>query len=191
MLPREPFASDNAAMARDYALGLVSAQDFCDFYVGTLGGRSAAAWAPLRQDWFAREVAPRIGARARRLVQQHRDAGDRVVLSTATNRFLSEPSAESLGIAELIATECEVGDDGCFSGRTRDAPNMREGKLQRLHDWLAEQGLQLQTLDSTLYSDSINDLPLLQAVRHPVAVDPDARLAALAAERGWPIVSLR
>lgn len=194
VLPREPFASDNAAMARDYALGLVSAQEFCDFYVGTLAGRSAAEWGPLRDDWFRTEVEPRFPAAARRCVAQHLDAGDRVVLSTATNRFLSEPSARHLGIAELIATECEVAGDGRFTGRTLGTPNMREGKLQRLHDWLYAQRLALGALDavdSTMYSDSINDLPLLEAVRHAVAVNPDKRLAAVARERRWPVIDLR
>ena len=112
------------------------------------------------------------------------------MLTTATNRFLSEPSAAHLGIAQLIATECELDADGRFSGRSRGTLNMREGKVQRLHDWLSARQLQLPDCDSTLYSDSINDLPLLSAVRHAVAVNPDARLAAVAAERGWPVLRL-
>ena len=108
-----------------------------------------------------------------------------------TNRFLSEPSAAHLGIVHLIATECEVGPDGRFSGRTLGTPNMREGKLQRLRDWLAAERIALDAAAATVYSDSINDLPLLEAVRHPVAVDPDPCLAAVAKERGWRVVSLR
>jgi HAD superfamily phosphoserine phosphatase-like hydrolase len=112
------------------------------------------------------------------------------VLTTATNRFISELTASHLGIANLIATECELGDDGRFTGRTSGTLNMREGKVQRLSDWLATQALRLADVESTLYSDSINDLPLLAAVQRAVVVDPDARLAAEARARGWTMISL-
>ena len=191
VLPREPFESLNRAMAIDYAAGKVSAQAFCDFYVGTLAGRSAAEWQPLRRDYIDQRVVPRFPAAALELVARHRDAGDLVVLTTATCRFLSELSAVHLGIAQLIATECETGADGRFTGRTRGTPNMRQGKVQRLHDWLASQRLVLAECESTLYSDSINDLPLLGVVRRAVAVNPDPRLAAEAAARGWPVITLR
>jgi HAD superfamily phosphoserine phosphatase-like hydrolase len=124
------------------------------------------------------------------LVARHRDAGDLVVLTTATCRFLSELSAVHLGIAPLIATECEADAQGRFTGRAAGVLNMREGKVQRLHDWLAAQRLALADIESTLYSDSINDLPLLSAVRRAVAVNPDPRLAAVAAERGWSVLQL-
>jgi HAD superfamily hydrolase (TIGR01490 family) len=190
-LPREPFETLNQDMARDYAAGQVSAQAFCDFYIGTLAGRSAADWQALRRDFIDGRVVPRIGAAAQELVARHRDAGDLVLLTTATCRFLSELTAVHLGIAQLIATECETGPDGRFTGRSLGVLNMREGKVQRLHDWLSGQQLDLLELESTLYSDSINDLPLLAAVRRAVAVDPDPRLAAEAAQRGWPVISLR
>ncbi len=191
VLPREPFASRNAAMARDYAAGQASAEDFCNFYIGTLAGRSAAEWLPFRADYFAQRIAPRLTRPALALVARHRDAGDRVLLTTATCRFLSEPSAAHLGITDLIATECGLDADGRFSGRSRGTLNMRDGKVQRLHDWLADQGLALADVASTLYSDSINDLPLLSAVNHAVAVDPDPRLAQEAERRGWATMSLR
>ena len=190
VLPREPFASLNRAMARDYAAGSVSAQAFCDFYIGTLAGRSADEWRSLRRDYLDDCIVPRIPAAALELVARHRDADDLLVLTTATCRFLSEPSALHLGIAQLIATECELDAEGRFTGRSRGVLNMREGKLQRLHDWLAGQRLQLSDCESTLYSDSINDLPLLSAVRRAVAVNPDRRLAAEAAARGWPVLAL-
>jgi len=190
VLPREPFASLNRAMARDYAAGEVSAQAFCDFYIGTLAGRSAGELHTLRHDYVAGCIVPRVPAAALALVAQHRDAGDLLVLTTATCRFLSEPSALHLGIAQLIATECELDAAGRFTGRSQGVLNMREGKVQRLHDWLAQQQLQLADCESTLYSDSINDLPLLGAVRHAVAVNPDPRLEAVARERGWPVITL-
>jgi HAD superfamily hydrolase (TIGR01490 family) len=190
-LPREPFETLNRDMARAYAAGEASAQAFCDFYIGTLAGRSADEWQPLRREFMDTRVAPRIGARAMALVDRHRDAGDLVVLTTATCRFLSELSAVHLGFAQLIATECETDADGRFTGHSQGVLNMRGGKVQRLHDWLATQQLALGDCESMLYSDSINDLPLLGAVRRAVAVNPDARLAAVAAERGWPVMDLR
>jgi HAD superfamily hydrolase (TIGR01490 family) len=191
VLPRERFEPLNRAMARDYVLGKVSVQAFCDFYIGTLAGRSAGEWQGLRRDYVDSQIVPRISTQALELVARHRDAGDLVVLSTATCRFLSELSAVHVGISHLIATECETDAMGRFSGRSRDTPNMREGKVQRLHDWLGTQGLELADCESRLYSDSINDLPLLNAVRHAVVVDPDTQLAHEAQQRGWPVISLR
>jgi HAD superfamily hydrolase (TIGR01490 family) len=191
VLPREPFESRNREMARDYVGGSVGAQAFCDFYIGTLAGRSADAWHSLRRDYIDGHIVPRIPVAAMDLVARHRDAGDLVLLTTATCRFLSELTAVHLGIAQLIATECETDASGRFTGRSRGVLNMREGKVQRLHDWLARRQLALADCESTLYSDSINDLPLLSAVRRAVAVDPDERLAAEAADRGWAVISLR
>jgi HAD superfamily hydrolase (TIGR01490 family) len=144
----------------------------------------------LRREFIEHEIVPRLPQKALALVARHRDGGDRVVLTTATCRFLSEPSAAHLEIDELIATECELDDMGRFTGRCLGEPNMREGKVQRLLDWLAARNLRLADCESTLYSDSINDLPLLAAVRNAVAVNPDARLAEVAAGRGWPVMAL-
>lgn len=189
LLDRADFAARNAEMARQYQAGSVSAQAFCAFYVGTLAGRSREAWQPWRRRFLDEVVAPRIPEAARALVQRHGEAGDLVVMTTATNRFITELTAAHLGIAHLIATECEAEGDG-FSGRPTGTLNMREGKVSRLHEWLAARRIELHECQSTLYSDSINDLPLLSAVRKPVAVDPDARLAVVCAERGWPVLSL-
>jgi len=191
VLPRDPFEARNRQMAVDYAAGVVSAQEFCEFYIGTLAGRSADDWQPLRREFVDTRVKPRIGEAALELVARHRDAGDMVLLTTATCRFLSELSAVHLGISALLATECETDAAGRFTGRCSGVPNMREGKVQRLRDWLAAHRLELIECESTLYSDSINDLPLLSTVRRAVAVNPDARLAAEAAERGWSVIELR
>jgi HAD superfamily hydrolase (TIGR01490 family) len=179
------------AMERDYRAGTVDVMAFCEFYVGALSGRSLADWAPWLARFLDEEITPRLPAKARALVERHLNGGDLVVLSTATNRVLTERTAASLGIRHLIATECEVTSDGVLSGRLRGVPNMREGKVTRLKEWLAGQGLGLQDCESCFYSDSMNDLPLLLAVDHPVVVDADARLAAEAARRGWPAISLR
>ncbi len=190
VLERSAFAARNADMERQYQAGTVSPADFCAFYVSTLAGLDRAAWQPYRRRFLDEVVAPRIPPAAHALVQRHSDAGDLVVLTTATNRFITELTAAHLGIANLIATECETEGDG-FSGRPTGTLNMREGKVTRLHAWLQARRIELAECESTAYSDSINDLPLLQAVRKPVAVNADAKLAALAAERGWPALSLR
>ena len=189
VLDRAAFAARNADVEARYKAGTVNAQEFADFYVGTLAGRTPAQWEPLRQEFLATRIVPRIPPAAVALVNQHLDAGDLVVLTTATNRFITELTALYLGIEHLIATDCEVAD-GSFTGRTKGTLNMREGKVTRLHEWLHARGHALDQFDSTAYSDSINDLPLLSAVNHPVAVDPDPKLASQAAERGWPVVRL-
>lgn len=190
-LERAAFEPINRRMAREYSAGTVSAQAFCEFYVSTLAGRTREQWEPLRREYLDTVIAPRIGRNAHELVERHRRAGDLVVMTTATNRFLTELTAAHLGLPHLIATECETDADGRFTGRIAGTLNMREGKIARLHDWLARQRLELHDCESTFYSDSINDLPLLAAVRRPVAVNPDMRLAAEAAERGWPVLTLR
>ena len=177
-------------MERDYQAGTVSVQDFSAFYVGTLAGRTPAQWQATRQDFLHEVVAPRIGPAARALVREQQQAGARVVLTTATNRFITELTAQDLGIEHLIATDCELDAQGRFTGSPTGTLNMREGKVARLHAWLAERGERLQDFDSWAWSDSANDLPLLHAVQHPVATHPDARLAAVAAEHGWPVLKL-
>jgi len=191
VLDRDAFAARNEQMEQDYRGGRVGAQAFCDFYVGTLTARTRPEWEPLRSAFLAGVVAPRIGTAARTLVREHEDAGDLVVLTTATNRFITEQTAIHLGIEHLIATECELDDAGNFTGRTQGTLNMREGKVERLHAWLESRGIDWQQCEVTFYSDSINDLPLLAAARHAIAVDPDPILAAEAARRGWPVLRLR
>ena len=190
LLDRAAFGARNAAMERDYRAGTVGTQAFSEFYVSTLAGRSPAAWQAEREAFLHEVIVPRLSAPARALVlAQQRDSA-LVVLTTATNRFLTELTAAELGIAHLLATECEVAADGTFSGRTQGTLNMREGKVTRLHEWLAARGHRLADFESWAWSDSSNDLPLLEAVDRPHAVHPDARLAALAAGRGWPVVRL-
>ena len=190
LLDRAEFEPRNRRMAERYALGVATPAEFCGFYAQTLAGARPDAWRPLRERFLRDVVAPRIPAAARALVDGHRDAGDRVVLSTATNRYLVELTALDLGIDDLIATEVEVVD-GAFTGRNTGVLNMREGKVERLRQWLDVQGLPSTLLaEATFYSDSKNDLPLLQAVGRPVAVDPDAVLAAHASREGWPVLRL-
>ncbi len=184
VLDRVSFAERNADIEARYKAGTVDAQEFANFYVGTLGGRSPGQWEPLRQTFLATWIVPRIPQAALDLVRRHHDAGDLVVMTTATNRFITELTALYLDIEHLIATEPEI-HDGMFTGQTTGTLNMREGKVKRLQAWLTASGRRLADFKSTAYSDSINDLPLLKAVNRAVAVDPDERLKAEARQRGW------
>jgi len=121
-------------------------------------------------------------------LHQHRAAGDILLIITATNRFITAPIAERLGVSHLLATEPEMVDDR-YTGRTVGIPCFRQGKVERLNLWLADQGVDLAY--SWFYSDSHNDLPLLNQVTYPVVVDPDPTLARHAQQQGWPIISLR
>jgi HAD superfamily phosphoserine phosphatase-like hydrolase len=122
-------------------------------------------------------------------VREHLEAGELVAMTTATNRFITELTAAHFGIVHLLATEPGLAD-GVFTGRTSGTLNMREGKVERLHEWLAQRGRKLADFRSRAYSDSINDLPLLEAMDEAVAANADERLAAIALERGWESVSL-
>ena len=144
-----------------------------------------ASW---HREFMAEFIEPIVLAKGEALLRRHQEAGDRVVIITATNRFITGPIAARLGVETLLATECGM-EDGRYIGRSVDVPCFQEGKVVRLERWLAENGLDLQ--GSWFYSDSRNDLPLLLRVSNPVAVDPDAVLRAEAEARGWPVISLR
>jgi HAD superfamily hydrolase (TIGR01490 family) len=191
VLDRATFEPRNAAIEAGYRAGSVGVLEFCEFFIGLLAGRTPQAWQALRDEWFEARIRPCILPRGVQAIAGHRQAGHTLVLTTATNRFLAEPSAAALGFEHLIATDCVFDAQGRFTGRVAGTPNMRDGKVERLRDWLAARGRDLARDDSVFYSDSINDLPLLQAVRRAVAVDPDARLAAEAKSRSWPVVHWR
>jgi HAD superfamily hydrolase (TIGR01490 family) len=189
VLERAVFAARNAQMDADYQAETVDAAAFANFYVSTLAGRTPTQWQPLRERFLHEVIVPRIPRDALALVRRHLAEDELVVMTTATNRFITELTAAHFGIPHLLATEPELRAD-VFTGRTTGTLNMREGKVVRLHAFLAERGLSLADLHATAYSDSMNDLPLLQAVDAAVAVDPDPRLAAIARERGWPVLHL-
>ena len=190
LLDRAQFEPRNDAMVAAYRASAVDAQTFCSFYTATLAGRSPERWAPWLRRFMDERIAPRLPQTARGLVQWHRERGDRLVLTTATNRLLTALTARHLDIADLIATEVEVVQGLC-SGRTQGVVNMREGKVTRLQAWLHEQGVPEHDLtQAVFYSDSYNDLPLLSRVGQPVAVDPDERLRAHAQANGWQVLAL-
>jgi len=180
-----------AQIGAAYTAGTIAPQDYCEFFAATLAGRSVDELMPLRRRFLAEQILPRIPPDAHALLRRHRDAGDRLVLTTATNRVVSELTALALGIDGYLGTELEL-QAGRYTGRIRGAPNMRTGKVERLRAWLREQALPDSALrQATFYSDSINDLPLLSAVRWPVVVDPDPRLESAALRKGWKVLRLQ
>lgn len=191
LLDRAVFGPRNEAMERGYQAGTVSKEDFAGFFVSTLAGKSLQEWSVWRHRFLQEVILPRIPQAAHDQVRLHHAAGDMVVMTTATNRVLTELTAEHLGIEHLIATECEMGSGGAYTGRIQGIINMRDGKVDRLQAWMAGQGWSLDQMHSVAYSDSINDLPLLEAVREAIAVDPDPRLQVVAAQRGWKVLRWR
>ena len=192
VLVRAEFEPRNRSVVERYRAGTVSAAEFCAFYASTLRGRSPEAWSGLRERFVQAKIRPRLGEAARALVASHRDRGDRLLLTTATNRYLTVPIAGELGFAaaDLIATELEQAG-GRFTGANTGVLNMKEGKVARLSAWLEAAGWPVQaTAEATFYSDSANDLPLLRAVGRAVAVDPDPVLRREAEAQGWPILAL-
>ena len=135
-------------------------------------------------------IIPAIRPEATALVQRHRAQGDRLLIVTATNEFVTAPIAKAFGIDTLIAVQLERDPNGELTGQIAGTPSFGPGKVVRLQQWLEQQGLTWAGIRSTFYSDSINDLPLLEKVNHPVATNPDARLRAVAQQRGWPILEL-
>jgi len=172
-----------------YKDGTLDIHEFLDFQLKPIAKRPRAQLDAWHSQFMQRRIRPIILPRAAELVASHGDALTAIV--TATNRFITQPIAAELGVANLLATDIEEDEQGVFSGKPRGEPTFREGKIQRVKDWLAGRGTTLADYESWFYSDSLNDLPLLELVTHPVAVDPDATLREKARARGWPIISLR
>jgi HAD superfamily hydrolase (TIGR01490 family) len=182
------FRERSVEMAARYTAGTVTPRQYYDFYAGTLAGHAADSLQPVRERFLTEVIRPRIPDAARALLQRHRDDGDTLVLTTATNRVVSERTAAELTVDHYLCTEVETVD-GHFTGRTVGTLNMRTGKVDRLRRWLAEQGHTERLLKrASFYSDSINDLALLSVVGRPVVVDPDPRLESAALRNGWAVL---
>lgn len=182
------YRRENDRFYRDYRNGHLDIFEFLGFALKPLSQHAPERLQRWRADFLAEKIEPIILPQARALVQRHRDQGDTLVIITATNSFVTAPIAERFGVDQLIATEPEQVD-GRYTGKVCGTPCFQQGKVVRLQAWLTQTG---QDLDgSSFYSDSHNDLPLLEQVSHPYAVDPDDILAEQARERGWPILSLR
>jgi HAD superfamily hydrolase (TIGR01490 family) len=168
--------------------GCLDIYAYLDFSLAPLAQIPSAELQLLHNEFMQAVIEPMRLNKASDLIQRHRDAGDRLLIITSTNRFIVEPICQSLGVNELLATDPEIVD-GRYTGKIVGTPTYKEGKVERFNQWLAENNEQSE--GSYFYSDSINDLPLLLQVTHPVAVDPDEPLRDEASKRGWDIISLR
>jgi HAD superfamily hydrolase (TIGR01490 family) len=190
-LDKTTFERANHELVARYRAGEATSVEFTHFYLSTLVGRDPGLLATWHATYLERKIRPAISASARELLARHRAEGHLLIMTTATSRFLTAPIAWELGLENLIATEPET-KDGRYTGKVAGTPNMREGKVTRLEAWLGERDLALDRFhQSWFYSDSVNDLPLLMRVTHPVAVNPDPPLAALARLKGWPQIEIK
>ena len=188
VLDREVYEARNEEFFAQYKAGTLDIYEFLDFQLKPLSRHPRTVLETWHREFMTRKILPIVRDSARELVERHR--GDLRAIITATNSFVTGPIATELGVEHLIATEPEERD-GEFTGQVTDVPCFREGKVQRLESWLETQGRSLDAFEqSWFYSDSLNDLPLLAKVTHPVAVDPDDTLRAHAQAHGWPVISL-
>jgi len=190
----EYYALKNDRFYQDYKDGNLDIHEFLRFALKPLSEHSRAQLKEWHEAFMKEVISGQLRQEAIDLVKRHQDAGDLCCVITATNSFVTRPIVESFGIEHLIATEPATANNNPlsdFTGEVKGIPNFREGKILNLHDWLDSQKLSLDALPcSYFYSDSMNDLPLLEKVSHPVATNPDDRLRNLAKQRNWPILEL-
>ncbi|MSQ59742.1 MAG: HAD family hydrolase [Betaproteobacteria bacterium] len=189
VVDREVYEARNQKFYDQYKAGTLDIREFLDFQLLPLSRHSTEQLQLWHAEFMESRIKPMITQKARDLVEGHKN--DARVIITATNSFVTGPIAREFGIEYLIATEPEQ-QNGSFTGQVQGTPSFREGKITRLNAWLAEMELAWESFSETwFYSDSLNDLPLLCKVSHPVAVDPDETLKDHAIEHDWMIISLR
>jgi HAD superfamily hydrolase (TIGR01490 family) len=184
------FARRNDAFYAHYQAGTLDVHDYVRFATEAARLQGKANALAARERFMREVIRPAILPQAIALVRQHQQAGGEVVIITATNEFVTRPIADAFGVTELIAVELVHDSAGWITGEIKGVPSFREGKLKRFEDWLAQHHLARGDADVTFYTDSINDLVLMDNVDHPVATNPDERLRALATQRGWRILDL-
>jgi len=184
------FKRRNAEYFAHYRAGTLDIHDYVRFATQAIRERGAQAAARAHEQFMLEVIGPAVRPQALELVQQHRQAGAQLLIVTATNDFVTGPIAQLFGVDELIAVQLERDAGGQLTGEIAGIPSARDGKVQRMEQWLRRRQLDWAQVETTFYTDSINDLALLERVSHPVATNPDDRLRALAQERGWPIVEL-
>lgn len=182
------YQQQNSHFYQQYQQGELDIQEYLAFALAPLAAHSIAVLNQLHARFMNRKILPMLLPRAHELIIKHQAQGDTCLVITSTNSFVATPICKRLGIDNVIASEPELVD-GRFTGRVAGTPSFREGKIERLTQWLDDHDMDL--VGSHAYSDSINDLPLLGAAEHPVVVDGDALLTAHALQHGWPCISLR
>ncbi|CAN7569379.1 MULTISPECIES: HAD family hydrolase [unclassified Acidovorax] len=187
------FARRNGEFYAHYQAGTLDVHDYVRFATEAVRLRGPEASAAAHAQFMREVIGPAIKPQARDLIRRHQAAGDTVLIVTATNEFVTRPIAHALGVADDALLAVQLARDplsGWYTGEIDGVPTMREGKVRRMEEWLAARQLGWADVDSTFYSDSMNDVPLLEKVNRPVATNPDPRLRALAQERGWRILDL-
>lgn len=184
------FGQRNDEFYAHYQAGTLDIHDYVRFATRAARERGSVEAAQAHARYMDEVIRPRITPEALALVRSHQHAGDTVMIVTATNEFVTRPIAQAFGVSELIAVELERDANGWITGEIKGTPSFREGKVARVAQWLDTRGLQWGDVEMSFYSDSMNDLPLLEKAHHPVATNPDARLRQLATERGWRILEL-
>ena len=184
-------AEKNEKFYEDYKAGTLDIYAFVEFQFKPLARNPRIVLNQLLKKYVEEVIKPMITEKARALVKRHQDEGDLIIVITATNSFITKPIAELFGIENLIGTDPEE-KEGEFTGKVSGLPSFKEGKVTRLESWLKGKNLSLASFENSyFYSDSHNDLPLMQKVTHPVAVDSDDVLSEYAKSNGWPQISLR
>jgi len=188
------FTRQNDGFYTQYKAGTLDIYAYARFATAAFVRQGEARSLAAHADFMRTVVQPALKPQAMQLVQQHKDEGATVIVVTATNEFVTRPIAQAFGADELMAVDLErdatPGGSGWFTGEVRGIPSFREGKVLRVEAWLAARGLGWADVHSTFYSDSINDLPLLEKADVPVATNPDEPLRAIAQARGWRILEL-
>ncbi len=188
IVDREHYERENLRYYEQYQAGTLDIRQFLDFQLRPLAQHDLPTLLAWRERFMREKIAPIMLPGGRALIERHRGRGHALLIISATNRFITGPIAEAYGVPELLASEPEM-KNGRYTGKVAGIPCYREGKVARLERWLQEKGATPN--ESWFYSDSHNDIPLLEWVAHPVAVDPDAQLAEYAKKKGWPAISLR
>jgi HAD superfamily hydrolase (TIGR01490 family) len=184
------FKQRNDEFYAHYQAGTLDIHDYVRFATQAVRAQGPQAAEQAHERYMREVITPNIRPAALELVRKHQAAGDTVMIVTATNEFVTRPIAHAFGVSELIAVELERDTSGWITGEIKGTPSFREGKVQRVQQWLANRGLGWSDVSMSFYSDSPNDLPLLERAQHPVATNPDKRLRQLAQTRGWPILDL-
>lgn len=184
------FKQRNDEFFAQYQAGQLDVHDYVRFATQAVRERSPAEAQAAHAQFMDEVIRPHIKPAALDLIAHHQQRGDAIVIVTATNEFVTRPIAQALGVSELIAIELERDGQGRYTGEIAGTPSFREGKVTRVAQWLAQRGLQWAQVHTTFYSDSTNDLPLLEQVNEPVATNPGEGLRAVAQTRGWRVLEL-
>ena len=184
------FRARNNAFYADYNAGCLDIHEYVRFATRSMRERSREEAQAAHRQFMEQVIQPAIQPAALDLVAHHRALGETLVMVTATNEFVTGPIAQAFGMDVLLAVELQRDDQGHFTGDIAGVPTLREGKVTRVSQWLAQQGLDWADVQATFYSDSTNDLPLLEKVQTPVVTNPAPALRQIAQERAWRILDL-